>query len=73
MKPSYRATYIYFTLCVGIGTKSEYVERGNLLFFFVWVMALLSTQGSCNVDSSAHNGWEGNPPGGFPVQTNQGG
>lgn len=33
MKPSYRATYIYFTLCVGIGTSSEYVERGNLLFF----------------------------------------
>lgn len=33
MKPSYRATYIYFILCVGIGTSSEYVERGNLLFF----------------------------------------
>lgn len=23
----------------------------------------LLTQGSCNVDSGAHNGWEGDPPG----------
>lgn len=34
-----------------------------------WVFA----QGNCNVDSSAHHGWEGNPPSGFPVQTHQGG
>ena len=25
------------------------------------------------MDSSAHDGWEGNPPGGFSVQTHQGG
>lgn len=25
------------------------------------------------MDSSPHNGWEGNPSSGFPVQTHQGG